>query len=182
MQDPLAPLQYGIRPAGGAIERRFFHDFWRPLGDHGVSPVRFVGMGKGRAWPFSQAEWIERCLVNRALSPVRLQTGAGQHGPTGKSLSRAVDAPSKSHSVMKSAKAGVRSAIFQVSGQHGHGNHRVLCANGKVRVRGPVHPPHIVAPSTQGANSAAPKSNASLLVASPEATRRMRSKIRCPHS
>ena len=40
---------------------------------------------------------------------------------------------------------------------------------------------HIVAPSTQGANSAAPKSNCSLLVRSPEATRSMSSKMRWPH-
>src|SRR5882757_280902 len=40
---------------------------------------------------------------------------------------------------------------------------------------------HIVAPSTQGANSAPPKSKLSLLVGSPDATRSIRSKIRCPH-
>src|ERR1700760_916841 len=41
---------------------------------------------------------------------------------------------------------------------------------------------HIVAPSTQGANSAPPKSKLSLLVGWPDAVFRMRSKIRWPHS
>ena len=40
---------------------------------------------------------------------------------------------------------------------------------------------HIVAPSTHGANSAAPKSNCSLLVRSPDATRSISSKMRWPH-
>src|SRR6266478_2708979 len=40
---------------------------------------------------------------------------------------------------------------------------------------------HIVAPSTQGANSAPPKSKLSLLVGWPEAVLSMRSKMRWPH-
>ncbi len=41
---------------------------------------------------------------------------------------------------------------------------------------------YMVAPSGQGANSASPKSKRSLLVRSPEATRRMCSKMRAPHA
>src|SRR3954465_5887819 len=40
---------------------------------------------------------------------------------------------------------------------------------------------YIVAPSTQGANSAPPKSKLSLLVGCPDAVLRMRSKMRWPH-
>src|SRR4051812_23581321 len=42
--------------------------------------------------------------------------------------------------------------------------------------------PHIVAPSTHGANSAPPKSKLSLLVGCPEAVFSISSKMRWPHS
>src|SRR5690348_11794261 len=46
----------------------------------------------------------------------------------------------------------------------------------------PVAQTYIVAPNTHGANSAAPKSKASLLVCSPEATLSINSNTRAPHS
>ena len=62
--------------------------------------------------------------------------------------------------------------------------HLVAISSGSEQFEGEgTGPPdhYIVAPSTHGANSAAPKSNASLLVGSPDATRSIRSKIRSPH-
>src|SRR3954451_6257992 len=52
---------------------------------------------------------------------------------------------------------------------------------GRPCLRHGLHAHYIVAPSTQGANSAPPKSKLSLLVGCPDAVLRMRSKMRWPH-